>query len=105
MRCLWIGESTRTVGWPVPSLVRSVTDIDYSAGLTLEGLLDFTDAPGITVALARADVSLIETLDTYGLTERITREHIYDKLSDAYVAFLADQPADVSDQRSMMNDQ
>ena len=69
----------------------SLTDIDYSAGLTLEGLLDFTDARGITVALARPDVSLIETLETYGLTDRITKEHIFGKLSDAYAAFLADQ--------------
>ena len=69
----------------------SLTDIDYSAGLTIEGLLDFTDARRITVALARPDLSLIETLDTYGLTERIGKEHIYSKLSDAYAAFLADQ--------------
>ncbi len=75
----------------------SLTDIDYSAGLTLEGLLDFTDARGITVALARADVSLIETLDKYGLTKRITKDHIYSKLSEAHAAFLADQPADVSE--------
>ena len=70
----------------------SLTDIDYSAGLTLEGLLDFTDARGITGALARPDVSLIETLETYGLTDRITKEHIFGKLSDAYAAFLADAP-------------
>jgi MFS superfamily sulfate permease-like transporter len=71
----------------------SLTDIDYSAGLTLEGLLNFTDSRGITVAIARADVSLIETLTKYGLTDRMTKERIYAKLSQAYAAFLADQQA------------
>ena len=32
-----------------------------------------------------------------GLTERISKEHIYGKLSDAYAAFLADQAAHVAD--------
>lgn len=69
----------------------SLTDIDYSAGLSLDHLIDFTDARGITFALARPDASLLDTLDKYGLKERINHEHIYGNLTDAYAAFLADQ--------------
>jgi len=69
----------------------SLTDVDYSAGLSLSGLIDFTDARGITFALARPDALLLDTLDKYGLKERIDQEHIFGNLTDAYAAFVAQQ--------------
>ena len=70
----------------------SLTDVDYSAGLSLGGLIDFTTAHGITVALARPDASLLDTLNKYGLKDRIDPTHIYGNLTDAYAAFQADRP-------------
>ena len=51
------------------------------------GLLDYLDAKGITVALARLDPNLVGTLDAYGSDERITPDHVFGNLIDAYAAF------------------
>ncbi len=72
----------------------SLDDVDYSAGLSLGALLDFLDARGITFALARADESLLSTLEGYGLTQRIDPSHVYGNLTDAVTAFGAGQPVD-----------
>jgi len=74
----------------------AVSDIDYSAGVSLGGLLDFMKARNITFAFARADDSLLQTLGTYGLKDRVNPSHIYGNLVDAVAAFAADtQGADV----------
>jgi MFS superfamily sulfate permease-like transporter len=70
----------------------SLDDVDYSAGLSLSGLLDFLDARGITFALARGDDLLLTTLDTYGLKERIDPAHVFGNLTDAVAAFEAEHP-------------
>jgi high affinity sulfate transporter 1 len=87
-----IGAAPDPVRWLVLD-AGSLTDVDYSAGISLGGLLDFTGARGITFALARADDSLLQTLGTYGLKERIDPAHIYGNLTDAVAAFDAAQPA------------
>ena len=61
----------------------ALDDIDYSAGLGLDGLLDFRSAHEVTFMLARADDSLIDTLQKYGLRERIPDEFVFDSLDDA----------------------
>ena len=68
----------------------SLNDIDYSAGISLGGLLDFLKARDITFALAAADDSLVATLETYGLKQHIEQTHIYDSIAAAYSAFQAD---------------
>ena len=71
----------------------ALDDIDYSAGISLSGLLDYLDARNITFALARADDSLLQTLEKYELRKRIPDSHIFGSLSDAVNAFEASTPA------------
>jgi high affinity sulfate transporter 1 len=67
----------------------TLDDVDYSAGLSLNGLLDYLDAKKVTFALARADTNLVATLTAYGLKDRIPDEHIFGNLVDAVDAFRA----------------
>jgi MFS superfamily sulfate permease-like transporter len=81
-----------------------IDDIDYSAGLSLGGLLGFLHARQITFAIAGADAGLIDTLDSYDLLHRIGRDRIYGKLADAQTAFAeatfgADQPPEAGPAR------
>jgi MFS superfamily sulfate permease-like transporter len=62
-------------------------DIDYSAHKSLDGLLDYLEAKGITACLARADAGLMATLTSYGMDQRIAPDHIFGNLVDAYAAF------------------
>jgi len=68
-------------------------DVDYSAHRSLDGLLDYLEARGITPALARVDTALMATLTTYGIDQRITPDHIFGSLTDAFAAFEARTPA------------
>jgi high affinity sulfate transporter 1 len=71
----------------------ALDDVDYSAGISLSGLLDYLDSKKITFALARPDTGLLETLDHYGLLVRIPESHRYANLTDAVAAFVADSKA------------
>ena len=62
-------------------------DIDYSAHRSLDGLLDYLEAKGITPCLARVDAGLMATLTSYGMDKRIPPDHIFGNLVDAYAAF------------------
>jgi len=64
-----------------------IDDIDYSASVSLGGLLGFLDARQITFAIANADAGLIDTFDSYDLLHRIGRDRIYGRLADARAAF------------------
>lgn len=66
---------------------KSVDDIDYSAGVSVAGLLDYLEARHVTCALSGADTSLIDTLRSYDLLDRIGTDHLYDSLSEALDAF------------------
>ena len=68
----------------------TLDDIDYSAGFSLSGLLDYLEARHITFALARADSNLSTTLETYGLAQRIGEAHMYGNLIDAVNGFRAE---------------
>jgi high affinity sulfate transporter 1 len=81
-----------------PDLVRwlildakSVDDIDYSAGISIGGLLDYLTARQVTFALSGADTALVDTLRGYDLLDRIGADHLYDSLSEALDAFRADE--------------
>lgn len=65
----------------------SIDDVDYSAGRALGGLLDYLQAKSITPVLARADASLIATLQAYGLDKRIPANQRFANLVDAIEAF------------------
>jgi high affinity sulfate transporter 1 len=65
-------------------------DIDYSAGVALAGLLDYLDAHQITLAMARVDPWLLDTLRAYDLLDRIHPGHLYDTLEEAIETFRSD---------------
>jgi MFS superfamily sulfate permease-like transporter len=70
----------------------SIDDIDYSAGVSLAGLLDFLDSRHIKFGMIRADSSLLDTLGAYELLDRIGTNH-YDTLDEAIEAFRRDKLA------------
>lgn len=65
----------------------AVDDIDYSAGVSLGGLLNYLEARHVTFALVGADASLVDTLRAYDLLDRIGTGHLHDSLSEALDAF------------------
>ena len=65
----------------------AIDDVDYSAGRSLSGLLDFLDSRGVSFILVHADPALLGTLRTYGLLDRIAPERRFDTLEDAMAAF------------------
>ena len=70
-----------------------LSDIDYSAGVALAGLLDYLDAHQITLAMARVDPSLVDTLRGYDLLDRIRADHLYDTMDESIGAFRSDAAA------------
>ena len=71
----------------------SIDDVDYSAGISLSGLLDFLTSRNIAFGLMRLDESLSTTLGGYGLLDRIPPEHLFSTLEEALAAFRADTGA------------
>lgn len=71
----------------------TIDDIDYSAGVSLGGLLDFLHSRKITFALTRLDDALAQTLDGYGLLDRIPVDRRFGTLEEALAAFNADAKA------------
>ena len=65
----------------------SLDSVDYSAGKSLEGLLDYLENRKITTVLARVDTGLLAQLRIAGIDERIGQDHIFGNLVDAYNAF------------------
>ena len=59
-----VEQAAHPVRWLVVD-ASSITDIDYSAGEALSGLLDFLDARDVKFATAGADSSLLWTLARY----------------------------------------
>jgi high affinity sulfate transporter 1 len=70
-----------------------ISDIDYSAGVALAGLLDYLDAHQITLAMSRVDPSLVDTLRGYDLFDRIRADHLYDTMDEAMGDFRSDAAA------------
>jgi high affinity sulfate transporter 1 len=87
-----IAAAPEPVEWLVLD-ASSLDDVDYSAGRSLGGLLDFAEARNITCCLARVDTHLLHLLEAYGIDKRIGAEHIYTNLIDAYTAFEAREKA------------
>jgi MFS superfamily sulfate permease-like transporter len=67
----------------------TLDDVDYSAGIALGGLLDYLDHHEVVLAVARADTGLTDTLETYGLRERVPDDRMFANLDDAVEAFRA----------------
>ena len=71
----------------------AMTDVDYSAGLNLAGLVKSVHANGRVLALAGVDPGLLATLKAYGTLEDIDSAHIFPTVMDALQAFRADASA------------
>lgn len=67
----------------------SLDSVDYSAGKSLEGLLDYLAERRVTVVFARVDTGLLAELRKFGIAQRVGEDHIFGNLVDAYNAFNA----------------
>ena len=68
----------------------SIDDVDYSASLTLAGLIRALHAGGSVFALAGADPALLDTLEKYGTLIDFDSTHIYPTVQAAVAAFRTD---------------
>jgi MFS superfamily sulfate permease-like transporter len=71
----------------------SITDVDYSAGVALAGLIRYVQQQGAHFGLVAADTSLLATLASYGVLSEFDRVHVFDTLEEALVAYRADTAA------------
>ncbi|MEZ5158184.1 MAG: SulP family inorganic anion transporter [Candidatus Nanopelagicales bacterium] len=71
----------------------SVTDIDYSAAISVRGLIDYVHANNAHFGIMGADPSLLGTMRTLGLTEDFTQDRIFQGFEDVIEAYRADSPA------------
>jgi len=64
-----------------------VDDIDFTGGKTLLELAGQLHDRGVVLALCEVDIKVRPELDTFGITEKIGAEHIYDTVEEAVDAF------------------
>lgn len=70
----------------------SITDVDYSAGLALKGLIGYVHAQDAHFALVGADEHLLAMLRTYGVLDEFAKVHVFDTLPEALAAYEVDAP-------------
>ena len=70
-----------------------IEDIDYSAGVSLAGLLHYLESRQVQFALVHADPSLVKTLGLYGLLDQIPPELRFASLEAALAAYHSTIPA------------
>jgi MFS superfamily sulfate permease-like transporter len=68
----------------------SISDVDYSAGVTLAHLVDYSRAHHARFVLVRPDTQLLATLQVYGTLDAIGEDDIFPTLDDAFRAYQAD---------------
>lgn len=68
----------------------AIDDIDYSAGVTLANLVNYTRAHNARFVLVRPDTQLLATLRAYGIVDAIGEDNIFLTLADAFRAYRAD---------------
>jgi MFS superfamily sulfate permease-like transporter len=71
----------------------AIPDVDYSAGVTLANLVDYSRAHNARFVLVRPDTHLLETLRAYGTLDAIGEDNIFATLADAFLAYQADPNA------------
>ena len=69
----------------------SIPDVDYSAGLSIDGLIAFVHQRGAVFALAGLDPDLDATLRQQGVLRMLNSDHLYGSVADAVAAFRAHQ--------------
>jgi high affinity sulfate transporter 1 len=68
----------------------SIEDVDYSAGMALDYLIDYVHAHGAHFGITRADPHLMATMQDYGLLDKFGREHVFGNLEDVFIAYRAE---------------
>jgi high affinity sulfate transporter 1 len=68
----------------------AIPDIDYSAGVTLAKLVDYSRAHNTRFVLVRPDTQLVTTLKVYGILDTIGEDNIFPTLADVFDAYRAD---------------
>jgi MFS superfamily sulfate permease-like transporter len=68
----------------------AIPDVDYSAGVTLCDLVDYSRAHDARFVLVRPDAQLRETLKAYGTLDMIGENNIFPTLEAVFDAFRAD---------------
>jgi high affinity sulfate transporter 1 len=80
---------------PSPTVIlvdfESVTDVDATALIAIEDLIEELERTGINLRLARVRTHVLDLMRTTGLDELIGHEHIYDSVHDGANAFLAEK--------------
>jgi MFS superfamily sulfate permease-like transporter len=67
----------------------AIPDIDYSAGVSLTNLVQFSRAHNARFVLLRPDPELLATLKAYGTLDTIGEDNIFQTLEDAFAAYHA----------------
>ncbi|MBK9739783.1 MAG: SulP family inorganic anion transporter [Actinobacteria bacterium] len=65
----------------------ALTDIDYSAGISLGGLIDYLHSHDIRFVLAGADQQVLDTLEAFGLLAKIESADVVPSVGAAIDAF------------------
>ncbi|TCM38534.1 SulP family inorganic anion transporter [Kribbella sp. VKM Ac-2568] len=68
----------------------TIDDIDYSAGVTLANLVNYSRAHNARFVLVRPDTQLLATLRAYGILDTIGEDNIYPTIETAFRAYRAD---------------
>ena len=68
----------------------AIDDIDYSAGVTLANLVNYSRARNARFVLVRPDDQLLATLRVYGILDTIGEDNIYPSLETGFHAYRAD---------------
>jgi MFS superfamily sulfate permease-like transporter len=68
----------------------AIPDIDYSAGVTLANLVDYTRARNARFVLVRPDTQLLKTIQMYGTLNAIGEDNIFLTMEEAFRAYQAD---------------
>ncbi len=71
----------------------SVTDIDYSAAISVGGLIDYVHANNAHFGIVGADPSLLEMMKKLGLTKDFTEDRIFNDFDQVIAAYQADAKA------------
>ena len=74
----------------------SISDVDYSAGVALAGLIRYIHHRGAHFGLVGADAHLLATLASYGVLSEFDRVHVFDTLEQALTAYRVDTTATTS---------
>lgn len=67
----------------------AIPDVDYSAGVSLSQLVDYTRAHDARFVLIRPDTQLMATLTAYGTLDKLGEDDIFATLGEAFAAYRA----------------